>query len=154
MTLPTVTPADAGNYFLKTPRNAEWVAIAAGDQQIWLHEAERQLSWLCLDQAKECCGKKLADVWTEIVSELALAMQKNPTWLSGNTSGGGQIKSASLGDLSVTYMEPKTSSAAGSGDKIHPKAPLILHGFPWLLDMLGCFMTKSYGSSRVISRCC
>ena len=146
MTLPTVTVADADAYFLTTPRNAEWAAIA--DHQIWLNEAQRLLGELCFDEDKECCGKKLTDVWTGVVSELALALQKNPTAITGGGSSK-EIKSASLGGLSVTYAD-----GASSSTKVSTKAPLVLQAFPWLVDSLSCWLKISTGSSRILSRCC
>ena len=147
MTLPTVTVADADAYFLTTPRNAEWLAIGP-NHQVWLNEAQRLLGQLCFDETKDCCGKKITDVWTEAVSETALALQKNPTAI---TSGGSskEIKSASLGGLSVTYAD-----GASTTSKVSSSAPLLLQAFPWLVDLLNCWLKTSTGASRVISRCC
>lgn len=146
MTLPTVTVADADAYFLTTPRNAEWVAVA--DHQIWLNEAQRLLGQLCFDETKDCCGKKITDVWTEAVSETALALQKNPTAVTGGGSSG-DIKKAQLGGLSVEYFEGGSSTS-----KVSSHAPLVLQAFPWLVDLLGCWLKTSTGASRILSRCC
>ena len=147
MTLPTVTVADADAYFLTTPRNAEWLAIGP-NHQVWLNEAQRLLGQLCFDETKDCCGKKITDVWTEVVSELALALQKNPTAITGGVSNK-EIQSASLGGLSVTYADSKATTT-----KVSSKAPLVLQAFPWLVDSLSCWLKISTGTSRILSRCC
>jgi hypothetical protein len=144
MALPVVTLAEADSYFLSTPRNAEWVALT--DQQIWLNEAQRLLGALCFDEKADCCGRTFATAWTEAISELALALQKNPTAITGGTSSGA-IKSASLGGLSVTYKDDATASS-----RYGVQAPLVLQKFSWLGDTLGCWLKAATGSNRILER--
>lgn len=153
MALPVVTVADATAYFLTTPRNAEWVALT--DQQIWLNEAQKYLGQLCYDEDADCCGRVFADEWTAAVSELALALSKNPNAIigSGATAGAsGLVKRQKLGDLEVEY-DNFQGQAAVTG-KYGPQAPKVLQAFPWLGDFLGCWLNVPTGSSRVLSRCC
>jgi hypothetical protein len=92
----------------------------------------------------------LADAWTEAVSELALALSKDPTALvGGGASNAGAIKSASLGGLSVTYKDEATATS-----RYGAQAPLVLQRFPWLGDVLGCWLKVSTGSVRVLHRSC
>ena len=153
MTLPVVTVPDATTYFLTTPRNAEWVALT--DQQIWLDESQRYLKQLCVDETADCCGMTFAEAWTATVSEVALALSKDSTAVIGGgavTSTQGAIKSQKLGDLQQDFYD--TKSGQETTTKYGKNAPMILQKFPWIGDLLGCYMTGSYGSSRILSRCC
>jgi hypothetical protein len=145
MPLPVVTLVEADAYFLNTPRNAAWTAVV--DQQIQLNEANRWLSALCYDQTKDCCGRVFADAYTEAVSELALALSKDPDALLVSTGSTGAIKKAQLGGLSVEYAD---SSAAVA--RYGPQAPFVLQRFPFLGDVLGCWLNVATGSSRIIAR--
>ena len=153
MTLPVVTVPDATTYFLTTPRNAEWVALT--DQQIWLDESQRYLKQLCVDETADCCGMTFAEAWTATVSEVALALSKDSTAVIGGgavTSAQGAIKSQKLGDLQQDFYDTKSGQETTA--KYGKNAPMILQKFPWIGDLLGCYMTGSYGSSRILSRCC
>ena len=68
------------------------------------------------------------------------------------TSTQGAIKSQKLGDLQQDFYDTKSGQETTA--KYGKNAPIILRKFPWIGDMLGCYMTQGYGSSRVISRCC
>lgn len=146
MAPPIVTEAMADAYFLTTPRNAAWVAVA--DKQIQLNEANRWLGALCYDQTKDCCGRVFADAYTEAVSELALALSNEPNALLASTSSTGAIKRAQLGGLSVEYFEGGVTSTTRYG----PQAPFVLQRFPFLGDVLGCWLNVATGSSRIVAR--
>ena len=151
--LPGITVPDADGYFATTPRNAEWVALAP-NQQVWLNESQRYLEQLCFDQGADCCGKSFEDAWEAVVSEVALALSKNPTAVVGGgaASTTGAIKSQKLGDLQQDFYDTKGGQEATA--KYAKNAPIILQKFPWISDLLGCYMTQGYGSSRILSRCC
>lgn len=151
MTLPTITPAIADAYFLTTPRNADWGA--ATDHQIWLNEANRWLGALCFDQAKDCCGRSFDAAYTEAVSELALALSKSPAALVGGgaaSSSAGAVKRNQLGDLVQEFYDVKDAGTAAT--KYGPSAPLVLQRFPFLGDIIGCWLNVATGSSRIIAR--
>ena len=152
-TLPVVTVPDATAYFATTPRSAEWVALTT--QQIWLDESQRYLKQLCVDQDADCCGMTFAEAWIATASEAALALSKAPSAVIGGgavTSTQGAIKSQKLGDLQQDFYDTKSGQETTA--KYGKNAPIILRKFPWIGDLLGCYMTQGYGSSRVISRCC
>ena len=153
--LPGITVPDADRYFATTPRNTEWVALAP-NQQVWLNESQRYLEQLCFDQGADCCGKSFEDAWEAVVSEVALALSKNPTAVIGggavSTGTIGAIKSQKLGDLQQDFYDVKSGSSTTS--KYGPNAPAILQRFPWISDFVGCWMAHGYGSSRILSRCC
>ena len=152
-TLPVVTVPDATAYFATTPRSAEWAAVTT--QQIWLDESQRYLGQLCIDQSADCCGMTFAEAWIATASEAALALSKAPSAVIGGgavTSTQGAIKSQKLGDLQQDFYDTKSGQETTA--KYGKNAPIILRKFPWIGDLLGCYMTQGYGSSRVISRCC
>ena len=153
MTAPVVTVPDATAYFATTPRSAEWTAVTT--QQTWLDESQRYLKQICVDEKADCCGMTFAEAWTATVSEVALALSKDPSAVIGGgavISTQGAIKSQKLGDLQQDFYDVKSGQESTS--KYGPNAPIILRKFPWISDLFGCYMTGSYGSSRVISRCC
>ena len=153
MTAPVVTVPDATAYFATTPRSAEWTAVTT--QQTWLDESQRYLKQVCVDEKADCCGMTFAQAWTATVSEIALALSKDPSAVIGGgavTSTQGAIKSQKLGDLQQDFYDVKTGQEVTT--KYGKNAPIILRKFPWIGDLFGCYMTGSYGSSRVISRCC
>ena len=155
MTLPAITTALADAYFALTPRNALWTAVT--DKQIQLGEAQKWLGALCFDQRRDCCGRSFDAAWTEAVSELALALHQSPTALIGGgaVSGGatGEVKRQQLGDLSVEYFQSRAGEAVVQTSRYGPNDPLVLQRFPWLHDVLSCWL-PSYGggNSRVIAR--
>lgn len=148
MTLTTVTVTDADTYFATTPRDATWQAVT--DKQIWLNEAQQWLGQLCFDPSATCCGNDFAASWTRAVSELALAMQQNPTALiTGAASGGlGPVKRQKLDALEVEYFDPRSATTEAGG--VSPKAPLVLRTFPWLKDILGCWLTSTGSTSLML----
>ena len=151
MTLPIVTPALSDAYFATTPREADWGAVT--NKQAWLNEANRWLGALCFDQKKDCCGRSFDAAYTEAISELALALSKNPTALVDPTayySSTGAIKRNQLGDLAQEFYDIKGASASTS--KYDISAPLVLQRFPWLGDVVGCWLGTATGRSRIIAR--
>jgi hypothetical protein len=150
MALPVVTLAEADAYFLNTPRNAEWVALT--DQQIWLNEAQRLLGALCFDEKADCCGRTFATAWTEAISELALALSANPTAIIGGPGSAPSqlVKRQKLGDLELEYQAPTAGTVTAS--RYGANAPLVLQRFPWLGDVLSCWLNVPTGSSRIIAR--
>ncbi len=59
----------------------------------------------------------------------------------------GSVKMQQLGDLKQEFYSP-----ADMGQKVDVSAPIVLQVFPWLTDILSCWLTGSYGSSKIIER--
>ena len=96
-----------------------------------------------------------AEAWTATVSEAALALSKAPSAVIGGgavTSTTGAIKEQKLGDLMQSYYDTKSGQETTA--KYGKNAPMILQKFSWIGYLLGCYITGSYGSSRILSRCC
>ena len=163
-----VSEADADLYFANTFRNAEWTALTSAEKTIALQEATRALETLCYKgdkcsdtqalkwprqvDASDCCAAAactaLPPQIVEATCELALQLEKNKTALIGGSSGGtGAVKRQKLGDLELELFEP------GAGDrKVGASAPLVLQTYPWLIDMMSCYLQGSYGNSRILAR--
>jgi len=154
MTLPLITDAMAAAYFATTPRNAQWLAISAPDQAISLTEAQTWLGQLCWNPTADCCGNTFDASYTRAVSELALALHSNPTALIGGaaaTAALGPVKRQKLDALEVEYFDPRGSGATATATAPTAKGPLVLQRFPWLKEIVGCFLTNT-GSSNLIRR--
>ena len=154
MTLPLITTAMADTYFATTPRDAQWRAISGAEQAISLTEAQTWLGQLCWDQAATCCGNTFDASYTRAVSELALALHGNPTALIGTgaaTSATGPVKRQKLGDLEVEYFDSRGSGSTATATAPTAKGTLVLQRFPWLRDILQCWLINT-GSSNLIRR--
>ena len=139
-------------YFLKTPRAAAWVAVP--DQTPWLNEAYKWLAQLCLNPAKpDCCGMSFDDAWVAANGELALALSKSPDAIisGGVQQNTGGTKRQKLGDLEIEFFQASNSSP--DTIKYGVNDPLILQRFPWLGELLSCYLVNIKTSgTRVIAR--
>ena len=154
MTLPTITTAMAAAYFATTPRDAQWAAIAGAEQAVSLTEAQTWLGQLCWNPTADCCGNTFDASYTRAVSELALALHGNPTALIGGaaaTAALGPVKRQKLDALEVEYFDPRGSGSTATATAPTAKGPLVLQRFPWLKEIIGCFLTNT-GSSNLIRR--
>jgi hypothetical protein len=154
-TIPVVTEAQADAYFATTPRNDAWLAITPATlRPLMLTEAERWLRGLCPNpDAVGCCGD-FATQWTIAVSELALAIHQSPTAIiSGAASAGtvGEVKRVKLGDLEREFFQAREGQVVQSG-RYGPKAPLVLQAFPWLGDIIGCWLPSTSGRMIPVER--
>ena len=148
-----VTTAEADAYFTSTPRDADWQAVTTKD--VFLNDAYRLLTAICYDQTRDCCGRDFGAAWIAANSELALALSKNPNAIIGGGGGStgttGAIKRNQLGDLVQEFYDVKDGQSLST--KYGPTDPLVLQRFPWLGDILGCWMTLTKSSgTRVIAR--
>ncbi len=84
--------------------------------------------------------------------ELAFKLVHNPDSITGGVRGPtvqqGAVKRNKLGDLEQEFFEFKD----GEGSKVSITGPVVLQSFPFLVDMLGCWLAGSYGSSRILAR--
>jgi len=150
MALPTVTTPDADAYFATTPRATAWGAVVDPDTQI--AEATTWLGALCWDEKAVCCGNDFTAAYTRAISELALALSLNPSALIGtsaSTTALGPVKRQKLDALEVEYFDPRGSGNTATATA--PKGPLVLQKFPWLKDIIGCWLTNT-GSQSLMRR--
>lgn len=168
-----ITNAEADTYFLGTFNAAAWAALTEDEKTVALAEATRWLETICYsgalcdeDQplqwpravdATGCCPAAVCpDLPAKMVqatAELALALHRNPeSLLPPLPAGPGRIgfrKREKLGDLEVEYYAPSRETLTGAG-RVGPSAPLVLQAYPWLVDMIGCWITSSIGTARLV----
>lgn len=142
-------PADVDAYFLTSFNGPAWAALTQEEKDLALAEADRWLGTLCWDRTHDCCGRDYQQAVLAALAELALALHKDQTAVIGSTlTVTGAVKRQKLGDLEREFFP----SANGAASRVGPNAPTILQRFPWLMDLIGCWV-KVQGSSRVLSRC-
>lgn len=162
-----ITVAEADAYFAGSFKAEKWGALGDEEKTIALNEASRWLNALCWHGTK--CDEEQADSWprdvaedaagcgcdaavcpdipaviVQATAELALSLQQSQGAVESGPTG--EVQSQSLGELSQSYFQSR-------GRKVSTSAPLVLQVYPWLVDLLGCYLQGSYGGSRVLSRC-
>lgn len=166
-------PADAALYFADSFNAAVWTAIPAAEQTVALAEATRWLETLCWKgekcdpaqalawprkiDAAGCCAAAtcttMPPAMIQAVAELALALHQNPKALisgsGGTTSGLGPVKRQKLDALEIEYFDPRIAGTTSAGG-VSPSAPLVLRTFPWLKDLLGCYVNGMGANSLML----
>lgn len=166
-----LSEAEADAYFALGLAADSWAAVAFPEGALrsaafWLNSipwagsccsSERFLSWP--RSGVECnCQTAACDMLPQQIkaaqAELALQLGTNPGALIGmggsNQSSKGAIQSQTLGGLSQSFYAPTEAATTLSGN-----APLVLRTFPWLVDLLGCWVDLSKlnsGKSRILAR--
>ena len=168
-----VTLAEADAYFDGTAHNQEWGTHSDGYKEAALIQATQWLD--LLGWAGKCCNSTQRLQWprenitcfcrdavcTEIplqvkdaTYELAFKLIHDPDAICGGVKGPvikeGPVKKQQLGELSIEFFEP----ANGKQSKVSASGPTVLQIYPFLVDMLGCWLASTGAASRVISRCC
>ena len=145
--------ADADAYMATTLKAAAWIALSEGDRTKALKSAQdalRTLKW-CTDEA-ECCGKELEASYTAAASELALVLFQNSTAVFGaqNQLPVPVVKREKLGDLEQEFFAPGTVAmqALPIDGRVGRYSPTVLRLYPWLLDLIGCWVDRQM-SSRI-----
>ena len=59
----------------------------------------------------------------------------------------GAVKMQKLGELQQEFFGP-----SDVGTKVAVTAPIVLQKFPWLIDVLSCWLDGNYGQSGIINR--
>lgn len=95
--------------------------------------------------------------WAEVV--LALQLHQNPNAIIPPAGGGGgsagtYVAEQTLGDLSIKYAAYPNADSASAGDCSDCANPEVINKFPFLIDLLGCWLdSESLATgSRVILR--
>ena len=138
-----LTAANVSVYFQQSPRDADWQALTAAEQDVATNQACRWLNTLCWDISIDCCDRDFADAWEMAFSELALWLHQNPTAIisglrrrpsrarsqSGRSLG---IWRSSTAQLRVTL--PRRRTAAGEPEGAVDSAEgTMVDRHPWLL---------------------
>ena len=89
----------------------------------------------------------------QVEVELAYQLSQNPDAIIGPPGGGGAaqgtyVKMQKLGELQQEFAE--YSSADSSCDNCGD--PALISKYPWIEDMLGCWLGATFGSSKILLR--
>ena len=151
-----------------------WAALSDSEKEISLQQSTRQLEYL-LYQGVRCDPSTDDELlpqalqWprseascrgvTANCAAIPLPIKQACAYLAldlfnaggdlgdGPSGTQGPVKRQKLGELEQEFFEP-----GGTDTKVDPKAPLLLQTFPWLADVLGCWLIDSGTGSRVILR--
>lgn len=152
----------------------DWAALTQSDKEISLQQATRQLEYLLYvgercypstdDEAEHqalqwprsgasCRGVTANCAAIPLPIKQACAYLALDLYSAGGELGDapsgtqGPIKRQKLGELEQEFFEP-----GGTDTKVDPKAPILLQTYPWLADVLGCWLIDAGTGSRVILR--
>ena len=132
-----LTVADLDAYFATSLNGAAWAALTPEQKTKALAEAQRWLATLCWDPAADCCGRDFQNALLMATAELALALATAPGAIIGAPSDGRWIQREKLDVLEVEYDMLQPNQGIGAPNS---KYPLIIQRFPWLKDILGCWL--------------
>jgi hypothetical protein len=151
-----IDTADADAYMATTLKADAWAAVGA-DKAKALQSAQdalRTLKW-CTDEAT-CCGKELTSSYTAAASELALVLYNNSTAVFGaaNQLPTPVVKRQKLGDLEQEFFAPGTVAmgALPIDKRVGRYSPTVLRLYPWLLDLIGCWIDRQTDSKIPLYR--
>ena len=85
---------------------------------------------------------------------LALQLHQNPNAIIPPAGGGGgsagtYVSQQVLGDLSISYSEYSSAESATSGDCSDCANPEVINKFPFLIDLLGCWLDSEVAGHRL-----
>ena len=152
--LVTVEQVDA--YMGATLKATAWTALNATQKAQALNSAQtalRTLRW-CTDEAT-CCGNSLTAGYLAAASELALVLFNNSTAVIGASSQlpAPVVKREKFDVFEQEYFDPSTIAQVLPKDKrVGSYSPTVLRLYPWLLDLIGCWVDRQNESSVRILR--
>lgn len=168
--------ATADSIFANGHQNDEWTALTTAQKQTALMASTQNLEVLSflgdrcspasddanVEQAlqwprKNASCKGVLTTATAIpfpvrraCAELALALHKDSDAIIGgaNNETKGSLKVQQLGELKQEFYDVKE----GASIKVDASGPIVLQRFPWLVDVLNCWLLGSFGASKVLLR--
>lgn len=148
-----IAVADADAYMASTLKASAWAALSATEKSQALKSAQdalRTLRW-CTDEA-ECCGKQLATSYAAAASELALVLFGNNAAVLGaaNQLPVPVVKREQFDVFSQEFFDPSAIAQVLPKDKrVGSHSPTVLRLYPWLLDLIGCWIDRGSGETLV-----
>lgn len=171
-----VTLANADGIAANLSFAAEWAAATEDDRNValisatrWMEtldyggtrcKASQRLKWprdgaTCDGVTSDCSGIPYAIQETEVL--LAYQWIADPSQFPDQGNGSGSAAGTfvsmtreKLGDLEQEKQWTEYKSADSSCDNCND--PPILSAFPWLRSVLGCWLSMTFGSSKVLYR--
>lgn len=142
-----IVVADADTYMAATLKASAWAALTSTQKEQALKSAQdalRTLRW-CTDEAT-CCGKELEPSYIAAASELALVLFSNNTAILGaaNQLPTPVVKRQKLGALEEEFFSPSEISmqVLPRDKRVGSNSPTVLRLYPWLLDLIGCWVDR------------
>lgn len=167
----------ADDVWANTLSDADWTALTTEQKQNSLMQATTALEALTYlgercSPATDDADKQQALQWprsggvchgiTSACSSIPLPVQQATAFLAYNLFQDpnaiipiipgvwpekGPIQTQKLGEMSISYFSP-----SDQGSKVDPGAPIVLQRFPWLIDLLSCWLSGTYGASKILAR--
>jgi hypothetical protein len=140
--------ADADAYMATTLKADAWAALSSTQKGQALKSAQdalRTLKW-CTDETT-CCGNQLIPNYTAAASELALVLFNDNTAVFGAADQlpVPVVKREKLGDLEQEFFAPditRNIRVLPSDGRVGRYSPTVLRLYPWLLDLIGCWVDR------------
>ena len=153
-----ITTADADAYMATTLKASTWAALTTEQKGQALKSAQdslRTLKW-CTDETT-CCGKELIPSYTAAATELALVLFNDNTAVLGAADQLPRpvVSREKLGDLEQWFFSPistRSPRVLPSDRRVGSYAPTVLRLYPWLLDLIGCWIDRQDESLVPIAR--
>jgi hypothetical protein len=125
-----------------------WAALSSTQKGQALKSAQdalRTLKW-CTDETT-CCGNQLISNYTAAASELALVLFNDNTAVFGAADQlpVPVVKREKLGDLEQEFFAPditRNIRVLPSDGRVGRYSPTVLRLYPWLLDLIGCWVDR------------
>jgi len=143
-------------YMGATLKAAAWTALNVTQKSQALNSAQtalRTLRW-CTDNAT-CCGNSLAAGYLAAASELALVLFGNSTAVIGAPSQlpAPVVKRQKFAVFEEEFFDPSSIAQVLPKDKrVGSNSPTLLRLYPWLLDLIGCWVDRQNESAIRILR--
>lgn len=144
--------AEADAYMATTLKASSWAALTSERKAQALQSAQdalRTLRW-CTD-ATSCCGRELGPSYTAAATELALVLSNDATAVIGAPSQlpTPVVKRQKLEGLEREFFSPadlRGPMVLPSDGRVGRRSPTVLRLYPWLLDLVGCWISYSGGT--------
>lgn len=148
-----IAVADADTYMGATLKAADWAALSTLQKEQALNSAQsalRTLRW-CTDE-ETCCGKQLVPQYTAAAAELALVLFSNRTAVIGAPTQlpAPVVKRQKLDALEREFFDPSVIAQVLPKDsRVNKLSPTVLRLYPWLLDLIGCWVDTQTGGTLI-----
>lgn len=153
-----IVVADADAYMATTLKAATWGALTATQKAQALTSAQdslRTLRW-CTDE-ETCCGRELEASYTAAASELALVLFNDNTAVFGAADQLPKpvVSREKMGPFEQWFFSPanmRNPRVLPGDGRVSRYSPTVLRLYPWLLDLIGCWIERQEESLIPILR--
>jgi hypothetical protein len=149
-----ITVEDVDAYMATTLKADAWAALTTEQKEQALKSAQdslRTLRW-CTDE-ETCCGKELIPSYIAATAELALVLFNDNAAVFGAPDQLPKpvVSREKLSDLEQWFFSPistRSPRVLPSDRRVGSYSPTVLRLYPWLLDLVGCWVDRQ-NESRV-----